>query len=87
MNRDQSDIARHLPSLRRYARCLAGSQERGDQYVRLCLESIISDPSVIPSGDDVRIGLFSAFHTLWTRILSPFPSDPSAKMGAAARRM
>jgi CheY-like chemotaxis protein len=83
MNCEQSEIARHLPSLRRYARCLTGSQERGDQYVRLCLESIIADPSIIPSSENVRIGLYRAFHALWASILSPFPSDPLAKLGGA----
>jgi len=78
MQRAHSDIARHLPSLRRYARCLTGSQVRGDRYVQVCLESILEDPTLIPPDVDLRIGLFRAFHVLWVGILSPYPADPLA---------
>lgn len=76
MTRAQSEIIRHLPPLRRYARSLTGSQERGDRYVQACLESILADLSLIGEGEDPRIGLYRVFHALWNRILSPFGSDP-----------
>ena len=71
MRSTQHEIVRHLPSLRRYARCLTGSQERGDQYVRVCLESILSDVGLISECDDTRVGLYCVFHAMWTGILTP----------------
>lgn len=79
----RDEIARHLPSLRRYARCLTGSQDRGDRYVRICLESIIADVSLVARHEDLRVGLYRAFHALWTGVLTPFPSDPLAAQGGA----
>ena len=32
------EAAATLPYLRRYARALTGSQQRGDQWVRICVE-------------------------------------------------
>ena len=75
MLNSQHEIVRHLPSLRRYARCLTGSQDRGDQYVRACLESILSDVGLISEHDDVRVGLYCVFHAMWTGILTPTNSD------------
>ena len=40
-----------LPDLRRYARALTGSQERGDRYVRQFLEVVLSDPTLIEGTD------------------------------------
>lgn len=78
MSDTQREIVRHLPSLRRYARCLTGSQERGDRYVEACLESILTDLSLIEADGDARIGLYRVFHALWNRVLAPFGSDPIA---------
>jgi CheY-like chemotaxis protein/DNA-directed RNA polymerase specialized sigma24 family protein len=86
MSSTQAEIVRHLPSLRRYARCLTGSQDRGDRYVRACLESTLADLSLIESlieaGEDPRIGLYHVFHALWNRILAPFGADPLAASAA-----
>jgi CheY-like chemotaxis protein len=79
----QGEIIRHLPGLRRYARCLTGSQDRGDRYVQACLESILADMSLLAADEDPRIGLYRLFHVLWSRILAPFGTDPIAgKAGA-----
>lgn len=72
----QGEIVRHLPSLRRYARCLTGSQERGDRYVQASLESILADLSLIDADPDARIGLYRVFHALWSGVLTPFGADP-----------
>lgn len=34
-------VISELPYLRRYARALTGSQVRGDEYVKACLEAIL----------------------------------------------
>jgi CheY-like chemotaxis protein/DNA-directed RNA polymerase specialized sigma24 family protein len=56
------EIVRSIPYLRRYARALTGSQERGDQYVRLCLETIIAEPEKIRPEGDFHVQLFTVFH-------------------------
>lgn len=67
-----ADLVRHLPYLRRYARALLGSQDRGDRYVRAVLESYLAEPDLIRPDGDARVQLFSLFHDLWTMI------DPEA---------
>jgi CheY-like chemotaxis protein len=65
MPRTAEDIVAQLPYLRRYARALTGSQGIGDQYVRICLEMIVEDPSLMPEGIDLRLQLFCLFHQAW----------------------
>jgi CheY-like chemotaxis protein len=67
------DIVRLLPYLRRYARALTGSQETGDQYVRLCLEAILAEPERIKSASDLRVELFAVFHDAWDIVDSAIP--------------
>lgn len=59
-------IAPLLPHLRRYARALTGSQKRGDTYVRSLLEAIIADDSIIDRSLDPRVGVYRAFHAIWS---------------------
>lgn len=69
------EIARYLPFLRRYARALTGSQERGDRYVRACLETLIEEPERIGADADARLQLYSVFHDVWTVVQSVVPED------------
>lgn len=85
MSSSRSEIVRHVPSLRRYARCLTGSQERGDRYVQACLESILADLSLMDADQDPRIGLYRVFHAVWNRILAPFGSDPIGATAGAGK--
>jgi len=59
-------IAPLLPHLRRYARALTGSQKRGDAYVRSLLEAIIADESILDRQLEPRVGLYHAFHAIWS---------------------
>ena len=59
-------IAEHLPSLRRYARALAGSQEGGDAHVAAFLEALIEEPGAVDPQDDVRVAVFAAYRRLWS---------------------
>lgn len=77
---DQRIIA-HIPTLRRYARCLTGAQERGDRYVRACLETVLADPSIIEDEADARVGLFRAFHGLLVGLLVPHEADAVPSRG------
>ncbi len=44
MAQSTSEIIRHIPFLRRYARALTGTQEQGDYYVKVSLGSLLEDP-------------------------------------------
>jgi DNA-directed RNA polymerase specialized sigma24 family protein/CheY-like chemotaxis protein len=60
-------IIAHVPYLRRHARLLTGSQELGDEFVRLCLELVVAEPQWL-EGDNLRVQLFRAFHAAWSRV-------------------
>ena len=62
-----NNILKLLPFVRRYARALTGSQTRGDNYVRLCLETILAEPGRM-HGSDPRLQLFKAFHDAWRAV-------------------
>src|SRR5262249_15567098 len=59
------DIVRQLPSLRRYARVLAGNCPDGDDLVLRLIEALVAGPS--PPGDtqSVRVDLFRRFSLLY----------------------
>ncbi len=80
---DNSDeIISNIRYLRRYARALVGSQQVGDQYVRVCLEALLAEPERLPAGSDVRLGLFRLFHQAWDRTGAAVDSsEPAAAEG------
>jgi CheY-like chemotaxis protein/DNA-directed RNA polymerase specialized sigma24 family protein len=61
-------IAPHLPSLRRFARALSGSQESGDAYVMALLEALVQDPSLFPQDLDPKIALYRTFLKIWNSV-------------------
>jgi CheY-like chemotaxis protein len=63
-----SQIAPHLPYLRRYSRALTGDQHSGDAYVAALLEAIIAEPSDMQDTPDLRVGLYRGFTKLWESI-------------------
>ncbi len=71
-----TDIAPHLPYLRRFARSLCGNQDSGDAYVVHALEAIIADPARFPSDVDTKIGLYRIFLRVWNSI--PLNTESSA---------
>ena len=62
------EIAKRLPYLRRYARALTGAQDRGDRYIRVCLEVLLKEPHRISPKGDIRLQLYSLFHEIWTPV-------------------
>lgn len=54
--------------LRRYARALLGSQQSGDNYVRLCLETLLQQQDALLSSGNVKFQLFKLFHDVWDRV-------------------
>lgn len=69
------DIVKLLPYLRRYARALTGSQQTGDQYVRVAIEAIIAEPDRMKKASDVRVELFRVFHDAWSIFDRAIPAD------------
>lgn len=60
-----SQIAVHLPFLRRYARALTGSQASGDALVRETLEGVLADADLKASLSGGRVPLYRAFGKVW----------------------
>ena len=80
-------IAPQLPMLRRYARALSGSQERGDRFTVATLEAVLADRSVFDRGLDPRVALFKTFCSVWVEVDTPDPADASPLESAARRRL
>ncbi|WP_439534024.1 response regulator [Polymorphobacter sp.] len=79
-------LAPHLPHLRRYARALAGSQQSGDVYVRMTLESLLAAPeqwTLAANANDLqaRVALFQLFHTVTLSAETPLPGNVEVPEG------
>jgi CheY-like chemotaxis protein len=62
------EVSAALPSLRRYARALTGSQESGDAYVVAAIETLIKQPDLLEGAGDVRVELFRIFSKIWNSV-------------------
>lgn len=82
-------LASDLPFLRRYARALSGSQDKGDAMVSKTLEALLSDEALKQSLEAGRVALYAAFHTLLGQNeLSPDASAiANAKEANAMRKL
>jgi len=69
MSKDRTDLLPHVRYLRRHARLLTGSQDVGDECVRICLETIVADPRRLEGGD-VKVLLFRVLHATLPRVES-----------------
>jgi CheY-like chemotaxis protein len=73
-----TEIAPHLPYLRRFARSLCGNQDSGDAYVVNALEAIIADPSSFPTDVDPKIGIYKTFVRIWNSVPVNGEKEPLA---------
>jgi CheY-like chemotaxis protein/DNA-directed RNA polymerase specialized sigma24 family protein len=77
-------IAPYVPSLRRFARALSGSQDSGDAYVVALLEALVGNPSIFPPELDPKIALYRIFLKIWNsvdfNVFPDFNSDRSKAM-------
>lgn len=83
-----SQIAVHLPFLRRYARALTGSQTAGDAFVREMLEGVLADDAMKAELAGGRVPLYRAFSKVWASAAGPASTDRAAgehEAGAQAR--
>ena len=82
---DQVDaISGNLPYLRRYARALIGNQGTGDTYAAATLEAILEDTSALAVDVDPKVGLFHAFHLVWSSAGAPV-GEPDTRFSAVAQ--
>jgi DNA-directed RNA polymerase specialized sigma24 family protein len=61
-------LAANLPTLRRYARALSGSQSSGDAYIAATLEAIVEDQSIMAGGTTEKANLYKAFTRIWNSV-------------------
>ena len=74
----------HLPSLRRFARALSGSQESGDAYVVALLEAILENAAMFPPGLPPKIALYRLFLKIWNSVdANAFPNFGTKGSGAS----
>jgi CheY-like chemotaxis protein len=84
------EIGPHLPSLRRYARALSGSQASGDTYVRVMLEALITNPEQWDKAESARFSSFRLFHSVWNAVGQDVPAaapDMTGQMTIADTRL
>lgn len=86
MDRVSQELVKWIPYLRRYARALTGSQQRGDQYVRVCLETLLQEPHRLKGGGDLKLQLFTVFHDVWRIVDSAIP-EAREEVGAPETRL
>ena len=80
-------VLQHLPSLRRYARALTGSQASGDAYVVATVESLIASPKLLESSSSARVGLYRLFTQIWNSVSINDDPDVTALPMPPERRL
>lgn len=78
----ETEVARELPLLRRYARMLTGTQEAGDAAVRETLQALIAAPDEFRNEVPARNELYRVFHKLWTDASLRSIDIPTAIIGS-----
>ena len=80
-------VGAQIPSLRRFARALTGSQRSGDAYVTETLESLVADPSLIPSEAVAKAALYRLFLTMWNSVEVNQEASPPATLTGFDRNL
>ena len=62
---DRSEIAAHIPRLRRYARALTGDSHRADDLVQDTLERALAKFHLWRRGSDLRAWMFAIMHNVF----------------------
>lgn len=79
-----SAVAMNVPFLRRYARALTGSQDSGDRFAAATLEAILLDDAPNEGRKNAKIGLFRAFHLVWSSAGAPV-GEADTRLSARAQ--
>jgi RNA polymerase sigma-70 factor (ECF subfamily) len=62
---ERTEIATHIPRLRRYARALAGDSHRADDLVQDTLERALIKFHLWRHGSDLRAWMFAIMHNVF----------------------
>ncbi len=81
----REEAAAALPYLRRYARALTGTQQHGDQWVRMCVEVLLQQPDLLKSGATTKSDIFTVFHKLQQPFNALEPRPSAGATGTAGR--
>jgi DNA-directed RNA polymerase specialized sigma24 family protein/CheY-like chemotaxis protein len=87
MSELKHQIIQQLPYLRRYARALTGSQQTGDQHIRLCLEALLQAPERLKGGSSLPVRLFRLFHQTVEKPVAATAGTAGKGKGGAADPM
>ena len=81
-----TQLAPHLPFLRRFARVLLGSQTAGDAYATATLEAIVADDGILSQDLDPRASLYRVFIRIWQSVAANTQesSDPALSEAISA---
>jgi len=82
-----TSVAANVPFLRRYARALTGSQQSGDRFAAATLEAILLDDGAARGQGDAKVGLFRAFHIVWSSAGAPVGEADTRLSARAQDRM
>ena len=63
-----TELAPHLPYLRRFARAMTGQQRSGDAYVAAMLEALIADSALFPRSLGTRVGAYRTLVSMWNTV-------------------
>lgn len=69
-------IAPQIPYLRRFARALTGSQDRGDAYVVATLEALVADQRNFRRDLTPRVALYQTFVRVWSAMPLNMETEP-----------
>lgn len=72
-----NEIAAHIPYLRRYARAMTGSREKGDELAEAALLTLLDDESAFHDGLDPKIVLFRGLQDRYGGAASMLSQDLS----------
>jgi CheY-like chemotaxis protein len=72
--------------LRRFARALSGSQERGDRFTIATLEAVLTDASIFDRDLDPRVALFKTFSSIWVEVDGAEEDETVDALESAARQ-
>ena len=79
-----TDLAPHIPYLRRFARAMTGQQTSGDAYVSAMLEALIADRSLFPADLGARVGAYRTLIAMWSSVGVNARHDPPREEGEDA---
>ena len=82
-----TDIAPHIPYLRRFARAMTGQQTSGDAYVSAMLEALIADRDLFPTELGPKVGAYRTLISMWNAVEVNGTSDQLESDGRAQRNI